>query len=105
MKRILFSIIIVACLFIRPAAAQEHGTNVYQFQYTMGFSTGDFNDFIGQASFRGATFEYHHMFADNIGVGFELGWNAWYEQNDYATYTKGTESISGKQWRYCSTVP
>ncbi len=109
MKRILFSIIILACLFIKPAVAQESiggmGSNVYQFQYSMGFSTGDFNDFISLGSFAGATFEYHHLVTDNIGVGIELGWNSWYEEKDYATYVKETESISGKQFRYCSTVP
>jgi outer membrane protein len=95
---------ILACLFNKTASAQE-GANIYQFQYTMGFSTGDFNDFISKGSFRGGTFEYHHLFTDNIAAGFEIGWNAWYEEMNYATYTKGTESISGKQFRYCSTVP
>ena len=104
MKRILFSIIILATVLVKPVAAQENA-NIYQFQYTMGFSAGDFNDFISKGSFRGGTFEYHHLFTDNIGVGFEIGWNAWYEEKSYDTYTNGTESISGKQFRYCSTVP
>ena len=102
MKKIVLSIICISALFIQPATAQK---NVYSFTYTMGFSMGDFNDFIGQGSFRGATFDYRHMFADNIGVGVQFGWNAWYEDLDYATYTEGTASISGNQFRYCSTVP
>jgi len=103
MKKIFLSVIIVAGLFVKPVVAQE---NVYSFTYTMGFSTGDFGDFISKPSFRGATFDYRRLLQDNIGVGIEIGWNAWYEEMDYATYTPSeTGSISGKQFRYCSTVP
>ncbi len=102
MKKIVLSIICISALFMKPASAQH---NFYAFTYTMGFSSGDFNDFIGQGSFRGVTLDYRHMFKDNLGVGVEFGWNAWFEERDYATYTDGTQSISGKQFRYCSTVP
>jgi opacity protein-like surface antigen len=71
----------------------------------MGFSMGDMNDFISQPSFRGVTFDYRKMVTDNVGVGVEFGWNVFYEEKDYATYTKETGSISGKQFRYCSAVP
>jgi opacity protein-like surface antigen len=103
MKKIFLSLIIIAGLMKTPATAQE---NAYALQYTMAFTMGDFNDFIGQACFRGFTFDYRKMLKDNsIGVGFEAGWSAFYEEMDYATYTDGTASISGNQWRYCSTVP
>jgi len=104
-KLIVSAIILVSGLFIQPAAAQQH--NFYSFTYSMGFSTGDFSDFIGQASFRGATFDYRRMVTDQIGVGVEFGWSAWYEEMDYGTYESetSTSSITGKQFRYCSTVP
>ncbi len=102
MKKIVLSIMILAGLFRTPAAAQD---NVYAFQYTMGFSMGDFNDFISQPSFRGVTFDYRRMVTPNVGVGVEFNWSAFYEEKDYATYTRETGSISGKQYRYCSVVP
>jgi len=102
MKKIVLSIIIIAGMFGTSAKAQD---NVYSFQYSMGFSMGDFNDFISAPSFRGMTFDYRKMVNENVGVGIELGWNVFYEDKDYATYTRETASITGKQYRYCSTVP
>ena len=91
-----------AGLYTTPVVAQE---NLSSLQYSMGFAVGDFGDFIGRASFRGATFDYTKKLNLNVGVGFEVGWNVFYEDLDYDTYTEGTASISGKQYRYCSTVP
>lgn len=85
-----------------PVVAQE---NLSSMQYSMGFAVGDFGDFIGRASFRGATFDYTKKLNLNVGVGFEVAWNVFYEDLDYDTYTEGTSSISGKQYRYCSAVP
>lgn len=87
---------------MKPVFGQTQLTSL---AYTVGFGTGDLGDFISKPSFRGATFEYHRLVKPNLGVGFETGWSAFYEESDYATYTDGTESISGKQFRYCSTVP
>ena len=102
MKKVVLIILIIAGMLRTPAVAQD---NVYSFTYSMGFAMGDFNDFISQPSFRGATFDYRKMLTDKVGVGVEFGWNAFYEEMDYATYTRETGSISGKQYRYCSAVP
>jgi outer membrane protein W len=45
------------------------------------------------------------MMKPAIGVGFETGYNLFYDKMDYATYTSGTESISGIQYRYTHAVP
>ncbi|MBL0342770.1 MAG: hypothetical protein IPP71_18900 [Bacteroidetes bacterium] len=97
--------IILAFLFCSYFVSNGQGS-IAAMQYTVGIGTGDLKDFISKASFRGATFDYRKMYMDkHVGIGFELGWSAYYEENNYATYTNGTESISGKQFRYCSTVP
>lgn len=38
-------------------------------------------------------------------VGVDAGWNVFYEKKDYDTYTGGTESLSGIQYRYQNSVP
>ncbi len=102
MKKIIVSIMLFTGLYTAPVMAQE---NISSLQYSMGFSMGDFGDFIGRASFRGATFDYTRKLNLNVGVGFEIAWNVFYEDLDYDTYTVETSSISGKQYRYCSAVP
>lgn len=66
---------------------------------------GDLNTFIEKTSWRGFTFEYRNMVDEGIGVGFEVGQGAWYNDEGYKTYTDGTQSLSGYQYRYVSTVP
>jgi len=35
----------------------------------------------------------------------ELGWIVFYEKKDYDTYTEGTTSLSGTQYRYTNSYP
>jgi len=71
----------------------------------MGFGTGDLGDFISQPSFRGFAIDFRKMVQPNVGVGFELGWNVFYEEKSYDVYSQGTLSLSGKQWRYNNQFP
>lgn len=74
-------------------------------QYSMGFGTGDLGDFVSPASFRGFTIDYRKLVQPNIGVGFDIGWNVFYEDKGFDTYTQGTVSYSGKQYRYNNQFP
>jgi len=73
--------------------------------YGMGFGTGDLGNFISKTSFRGATVDYYKMTQPNLGVGFSLGWNVFYEEKAYDTYTADNVALSGKQFRYSNQVP
>lgn len=99
MKKIilLLAIIVVGVL---PTFGQNFG--VY---YSVSFPTGDLSDFISKTSFRGVNADYHFMLTDNIGVGVSTGWNVFYEDLDYDTYTVGNTSLSGKQYRYSNHIP
>lgn len=74
-------------------------------QYSMGFGSGDLADYISAPSFRGALIEYRSAIKDNLLVGFDLGWNVFYEQKDYDSYTSGTETLSGIQYRTQNEIP
>ena len=63
------------------------------------------NDFISSTSLRGVTFEYKLYPSPNVSIGIDAGWNHFYERRDYSTYTSGTSSLSGTQFRYANAVP
>ncbi|MDZ7608583.1 MAG: outer membrane beta-barrel protein [Cyclobacteriaceae bacterium] len=74
-------------------------------QYSVGFGSGDLADYISAPSFRGALIEYRSAIKDNLLVGFDLGWNVFYERKDYDSYTSGTETLSGIQYRTQNELP
>ena len=102
MKKIFFVFLLTGIISATQVNAQD---NIYSIQYSMGFSGGDLKDFNSSASFRGMSFEYRYMMQRAIGIGFEAGYNLFYDREDYATYTRGTRSISGIQYRYTHAVP
>lgn len=102
MKKVFFIALVALCVSTSKVSAQD---NFYSIQYSVGFGSGDLGDFIGQTSFRGISFEYRNMIEPKIGVGVELAYNLFYEKMDYATYTEGTVSLSGVQYRYTNAFP
>jgi opacity protein-like surface antigen len=74
-------------------------------QYAVSFGSGDLGDFISQPSFRGALFEYRSAIKDNLLWGFDIGWNVFYEEKENDTYTDGTQSLTGKQYRTQNQLP
>jgi hypothetical protein len=102
MKKIFFVLLLTGVIATTQVKAQE---NLYSIQYSIGFAAGDLKEFNEAASFRGMSFEYRYMMKPNMGVGLETGYNLFYDRLDYATYTQGTESLSGIQYRYTHVVP
>lgn len=101
MKKILIAAVVLCLSTVGVLKAQTTTT----LTYNVGFPTGDLKDFIGKTSFRGVTFDYQKMVQDNIGVGVLVGWNVFYEEKSYDTYTIDNVSLSGKQWRYSNHIP
>lgn len=101
MKRLIYTI-----LFAVAAITVSNAQNSYvDVAYSMGFATGDMGDFIKKASFRGISFDYRYAFQPNMALGFNLGWNTFYEEKGTDTYTVDNASLTGKQYRYVNTVP
>ncbi len=74
-------------------------------QYAVSFGTGDMSDFISKVSWRGVQLDYRKAVSDHLLVGVEVGWHVFNEKKDHDTYTVGTESLSGVQYRYQNEVP
>ena len=102
MKKIIFTLIIAFAISISAVNAQK---GYVSFNYGISFGTGEQADYISAASFRGFLFEYKYAFSEKLYGGFDLGWYMFYEDTGYDTWTIGTESISGYQYRYNQDVP
>jgi len=102
MKKIVFSICSILLLSISVLHAQHNRTTL---TYAVGFGTGDLGEFISQPSWRGFNIEVLKMLNDKVGVGGSFSWNVFYEAKDFDTYTQGTASLSGKQYRYSNNLP
>lgn len=103
MKRVIVIAILALLVSVQSGFSQQPGYT--SIQYSVGFASGDLSEFISAPSFRGAVFEYRRAIKDNLLVGFDFGWNVFYEEVDYATYSSGTESLTGKQYRYQNELP
>jgi outer membrane protein len=101
MKKIFNIIFAVGIFATAPAIAQS----TFSIQYSMGFGNNDVKSFISSASFRGAALEYRYLIEPKFGVGADIGWNTFYERRAYDTYTSGTVSLSGVQYRYINAMP
>jgi len=101
MKKLIYILIIS---FSGAVGILQAQSNTY-LTYSMGFGMGDLGDFISKPSFRGAALDYRKMVQPNVGVGFNLGWNVFYEEKAYDTYTDGNQALSGKQYRYSNNIP
>jgi outer membrane protein len=100
MKKVLYIILFIS---VTSSAFAQRSFNTWS--YSMGFGTGDLHEYIGPVSFRGATYNYTKIVTGNVGVGVEIGWNTFYEEKDFDTYSQGKFDYSGKQWRYSNHVP
>jgi outer membrane protein len=97
-------IFIITIFSVIAISAFSQG-NLTALQYSMGFGTGDMHDFISAVSFRGFTIDYRHLVQPNVGVGFDLSWNVFYDELPDDVYESGNVTISGKQWRYSNHFP
>jgi len=69
-------------------------------RYQVGVPVGDTKDYIDKTSWAGLTMGYRYMPNSRFAIGGDLGWQTYNKQNTYDTYTRGTASLSGIQFRY-----
>ena len=97
---------IISCIaiigFISTGKAQESPR--IGLQYSIGFPTGNMDDYIERTSFRGFSFSYQYVLSPSVNVGFEAGLNTFYER-EYGTFREGTSALTGTQYRYSNNAP
>jgi outer membrane protein len=103
MKKIIALVIFSSLVSMTSVFSQAE--NHLSIQYDMSFATGDMGTYISAPSFRGASAQYRYAATDNILVGIDAAWNVFYERKDYDSYTSGTQTLTGVQYRYQNQVP
>jgi opacity protein-like surface antigen len=77
----------------------------FSITYSIGFPSGDLKDFISKTSFRGIAVDYRYNFAPDKALGFNAGFNTFYEELPTDTYTIDNFSLTGRQYRYSNNIP
>jgi opacity protein-like surface antigen len=90
----------MAALVAAPLVGFSQDQDIFMIEYPIAFGVGDLGEFIDEPSFRGIGLGYRKVVDEEIAVGLDVGWQTFYEAMDLATYTDGTQSITGKQFRY-----
>jgi outer membrane protein len=103
MKKIIA--LVIFCSLVSVTSIFSQAENHLSIQYDMSFATGDMGSYISAGSFRGASAQYRYAVTDNILVGMDAAWNVFYEKKDYDSYTSGTQTLTGIQYRYQNQVP
>lgn len=93
--------IILICIGATGSIFAQGNTTI---AYSIGFPTGDLNDFI-KTSYRGISLDYRHPIKESISLGVHVGWTTFYEEKKRDTYTSENASLTGKQFRYSNNVP
>ena len=103
MKKIfIITIMLAAGVFITSFVSAQSFTS---FQYTVGIPMGGLKNHVDKVSWRGATFEWQKEVAPAVSVGLNFAWSTFYERKDYDSYTNGTATLSGVQYRYDNLFP
>jgi len=98
-----YLLIVLAFAFIsKDLSAQK---SMFILSYPIAFPLGDLKNYNTKTSFRGINAEFIGHIKKNFWGGLESGWQTFYDRVDQKTYTDGTASISGVQYRYTNTCP
>ncbi|RIW15176.1 OmpW family protein [Algoriphagus lacus] len=97
--------LIISAFLVMVLASVANAQSLTTTSYSMGLATGDMGDYTSNFSGRGFTLDYRKMVQPNLGVGFYTGWNVFYDERPYDTYTIDNRTVSGKQYRYVNSFP
>jgi len=103
MKKIIFLTIFFSLVVAIKGYSQQY--SYISMKYAVSFSSGDMADYISPTSWRGFLMEYRGAVRSNLLVGVDVGWNVFYEKKYKDSYSDGTATITGVQYRTQNTVP
>jgi hypothetical protein len=95
--------IIILLMALGPVGIYAQGN--YMISYPVAFPMGNLHNYSSNVSFRGISLEFNKQVEHDVTAGIETGWNVFYQHVDTKTYTDGTASITGTQFRYTNAVP
>lgn len=105
MKKILFiALMLLGTLFVSQKAVAQ-ASSYTSLEWIVGIPTGSLEEHTSNVSGRGMGFEYQQVVAPNISVGFNFSYSVFYEDKPFGTYTNGSATLSGYQFRYNNLFP
>jgi opacity protein-like surface antigen len=84
------------------ASAQQ---SMFNINYAIGVPLGETSDYVGSASFRGASFDGRAFLNDQLTVGGYISWNVYTETIPDANYSGQGIDVYGTQYRYLNLIP
>jgi opacity protein-like surface antigen len=99
------SFLAISAFLVFLLVSNAQAQSITTVSYSLGLGTGDLGDYASTFSGRGFTIDYRRMIQPNLGVGFYGGWNVFFDERPFDTYSVDNKSISGKQFRYVNSVP
>ncbi len=91
-----------AGVLIAPFVSAQSNFSVL---YQVGIPMGALSEHTSQVSGRGMALEYQKYIKSNISVGLNFGYSVFYEKMPYGSYTSGTATLTGTQYRYNNLFP
>lgn len=82
--------------------AQE---SIWAFNWNPATPMGDLENWIGETSLRGWSFEGRRFMTDNVSLGGYLGFNGFFEEKPRGLLDINNTTINAKSWRYLYSLP
>jgi outer membrane protein W len=105
MKKIINKIALIVLVFLSTSAFSQGG-GYWNFQWSMGFPTGDTKDFVSKASLRGFAVEGRGFVTDQLLIGGRVAWNVFYDNLGNVTQqVNETTVVNGYSQKYLNAMP
>ena len=102
MKKIKYFIVIAFLTLTLSSNSYGQGTFT-NITYDMSIPFGNTADFISKTSFRGFSFDIGRYLTDNLAIDLRFSWQTFYEEMPFDSYYDGTQTVTGKQYRYINS--
>lgn len=101
-KMMIKNFLLAFSLLITSVVVAQNFTSL---QYTVGVPLGNLADHTSNISGRGITFDFRTEIEPSLSIGINLGYSTFYEREEYDSYSQGTATLTGIQYRYNNMFP
>jgi outer membrane protein len=78
---------------------------IWKMTYDVGFPFSSTQEFAGQVSWRGLSFDMDRFVTDNLAVGTSFAWSVFLEKESDSYYQREDLLMHGTQVRYINNIP
>ena len=104
MRKIVLAIVLFSAIGFK-SNAQGSSDLQLSLNYNIGIPIGEFNEYIGIASFRGMNIQLDYYMSDKLSIGGSIGWNGFYQKKDRESYYRDNVALNGVRYNYLYQLP